>query len=401
MAIFDFKKIFTALVLLSSPGWGEWDSGCCDGVQTVEDQREASVPLESRGGNDCYMEGYLQSLIDMHYSEFSVRVCVEDGVVHLSGLPANCMLRESIVTFVTDFPDVCEIVVDSEELCYERPCSWGPFSFGGEGEWLPQSTVLFQPLIADPRLMNFSVGIRPHDDIMGHHGFPVTFGDDFPLYRWFDVGICDVVGDLQVSIEAGVQALFGSKYMGFRAGEDRLGLFNADYYAALPITYAHGNFSYRFRVWHISSHLGDEFLVAVPTTVRLNPSTDAIDFFASYQLSECIRIYGGMGYVFHSHTSFPVKRLYAEYGMEVKVLGHRDLCTNLYWQPFLAMHFRNWAENDWDFDETFALGVEWSKLQGVGRKIRLFVEYHDGYSLMGQFSKMRNDYIQLRLAYGF
>ena len=56
--------------------------------------------------------------------------------------------------------------------------------------------------------------------------------------------------------------------------------------------------------------------------------------------------------------------------------------------------------NHWQFDFTTQLGYEWSKLQGVGRKMRIFLEYHKGYS-EGQFFKDRTQYGAIRLSWGF
>ncbi|MDB6081880.1 MAG: hypothetical protein JWO53_1152, partial [Chlamydiia bacterium] len=91
--------------------------------------------------------------------------------------------------------------------------------------------------------------------------------------------------------------------------------------------------------------------------------------------------------------------LYAEYGMEVRAF--RRNFTQLYGQYFLSMYFRNYQEENFKFDATYAIGYEWGKLQGLGRKIRLFLEYHDGFSLDGQFSKKKTDYVGIRLSYGF
>jgi hypothetical protein len=67
----------------------------------------------------------------------------------------------------------------------------------------------------------------------------------------------------------------------------------------------------------------------------------------------------------------------------------------------MAMHFQNWQDVDWKIDATFALGYEWGKINGMGKKIRLSLEYHNGYSDAGQFSRRRDDYVQAKLSYGF
>ncbi len=65
------------------------------------------------------------------------------------------------------------------------------------------------------------------------------------------------------------------------------------------------------------------------------------------------------------------------------------------------MHFRSWEEHDFDVDQTYALGVEWSNIKGTTRKVRIFVEYHDGFSKEGQFVRERSNYVEIRTTYGF
>ena len=355
--------------------------------------------------DDGYWEGYLQALVDMNYNEYRIKVIVRDRVVYLVNIPNNRLMAKSIVTFLEDFPGVkkVEIVADDhkspvkgmprvkeapEDEVTNRP---KPHKHV-HGIWLPQLNVLFEPLLADPRQVCFSAGYRWNDDVFQANTVPVSFGDYFPIYRWLD--IMHWHGDLQIDIEAAVWAVFTIK-------SDDVQLDNADYYMAIPLTYAYDNWSYRLRVYHVSSHVGDEYLLAHPELVRVNPSRETIDFFTSYQLSPALRFYGGPGWIIHSDRGFHFKPFLVEYGAELRLLGHRDLYNSLYFQPFYAMHFRNWQQYSWEFDITYVIGVEWSKLQGIGRKIRLFAEWHNGFSLDGQFEKMRDDYFSLNLAWGF
>ena len=96
--------------------------------------------------------------------------------------------------------------------------------------------------------------------------------------------------------------------------------------------------------------------------------------------------------------------MYMEYGVEMKILGRTDCCNRFFWSPFFAMHFRDWHDGgleEWNHNSTYALGVEFSRLRGIGRKLRLLMEYHEGYSVEGQFGRMPTDYLSLKIAYGY
>lgn len=259
------------------------------------------------------------------------------------------------------------------------------------GCWLPQ-TELFAPLIADPRQVTNGGGLRFNDNVIGKHVGTCCFGSEFGIFRWYD--FWRTCGQLQFDIEAGVFAVFDLDHM------DRA-MVNTDFFVAGMLSYARNLWSYRFRLWHLSSHLGDEFLLAHPGFDRRNLSDEGVDFFASYQVVRPVRFYGGIGYIFDRDSSFPEHPLYFEWGAEARVFGSCDCYNRVYIQPFLAMHFRSWEEHDFDIDQTYALGVEWSNIRGTTRKVRVFVEYHDGFSREGQFVKERSNYVEIRATYGF
>jgi len=267
------------------------------------------------------------------------------------------------------------------------------------GIWFPQSTELFAPLVADPRQIRFGLGWRFHDEVFNSSVAEADFGDTFPIYRWFNVG--PWCGDLQVGIEGGVFAVFQFCPELAKTEGDEIALLNADYYVGIPVTYAAGCWSYRLRLYHVSSHLGDEYMCTHPWFERLNPSREAVDLFASWQLTEQIRLIGGVGVNVHSNRNFYIAPLYFDCSFELRALGRRCLTHCLYFQPYLAAYFRFWQDVKFHPDATYVAGVELSKLQGVGRKIRAYIEWHDGFSLEGQFMKMRTEYLALALSFGF
>jgi hypothetical protein len=171
----------------------------------------------------------------------------------------------------------------------------------------------------------------------------------------------------------------------------------------VPIVYAFDRWSFRLRGYHISTHLGDEFLLNHPGYDRRNPSAEYVDFFISKYFGEQIRLYSGIGYILHQDESFVNKRYFSALGMEVRVpqLGFCNYRNRLYGQPFLAVHLRGSGNFRNHIDSTFALGYEFGKFCGIQRRARFFIEYHDGYSVDGQFSHCPTNYFAIRCTYGF
>lgn len=350
---------------------------------------------------DHYLEGYIQALLDMHYYEHQIIVLVDQNVVYLYNLPHNSLLSNSIISFVEDLPCVDEVIVKCEltpEECerrksyVEQPCT--------SGIWFPQATVLFQPLVADPREVVYSIAYRSWDRVVGGTCIAIAMGDNFPVYRWTNV--FKWCGDLQIGIAAGIWAPFNFQNVPRRGGTN-CELFNTDYLLGIPLDYAVDRWSFRLELYHISSHLGDEFLFNRPDFLprRVNPSFEALEFFTSYQASKYLRLYFGPGVILHSDQSFDMDNFYVEYGAEARFLSTRFCYQRIYGTFFLAVDVQNWQVRDWGFDWTVKGGYEISKLAGVGRKMRLFASYHHGYSYEGQFFKKRTSYGEYGLSWGF
>ncbi|MDB2613610.1 DUF1207 domain-containing protein [Chlamydiales bacterium] len=285
--------------------------------------------------------------------------------------------------------DECEEYICIENSYYQdlNPCCL-------RGVWLPEAPPLFLPLKADPRQLIASVGSRFHDDVFGTYVVDVSYFDTAPIYRWFNAFFS---GDqLQLDLDGALWAIF-------QPMKPSSPLVNADYYGGISLNYSYKCWSFRLRGFHISSHIGDEFLIDHPDFDRKNPSAEYIDLIASYNVCDDLRFYAGAGYIPHSDPTFAVRSLYAQGGAELYLPWFRfiSFCNMLEGRPFFAMNFALWENNEWDLDQTYVIGYEVGKLYGLERKLRLYAEYHDGFSCEGQFCKYRTSYVSLRVSYGF
>lgn len=261
------------------------------------------------------------------------------------------------------------------------------------GIWFPECPPAFRPFIADPRQLTYSVGWRFDDRVIAQNVIDFSFGDIFPVYRW--INIWPFGGDFQFDLEGGVWDVFAPF-------DQDSPMVNADYYVGFPVTYIYGDWAVRLRGYHISCHLGDEFLVNHPHFKRRNPSNEYLDLFVSYQMSDQMRLYGGIGWICLQDRSFKVSPWYAEGGVEIRFTnwGYKDYLNRMYGEPFYGMHLRYRPDFKY-LDSTFVLGYEFGKISGLRHKVRFFAEYHDGNSLEGQFGKLTTRYFSLRASYGY
>ena len=155
-------------------------------------QKEAISEKQLPNQNDAYLQGYVQALVDMHYPDDAIAVQFQQGHATLSHMPIIAERRQRIITFVQDIPEVKSVsLAESEATKKPRTQTNGIF--------LPESSALFKPLIADPRQPNYSAAYRFNDGRFSKRSAAVSSGDQIPLYRWHDIGIRK--GDLELDLE--------------------------------------------------------------------------------------------------------------------------------------------------------------------------------------------------------
>src|SRR2546428_3980001 len=105
---------------------------------------------------------------------------------------------------------------------------------------------VFQPLLADPKEPRFFAGyLWARSPRLASRLGTVGFGQTIGLLRG---------RDWQLGIAAGV-------FSEFNMESSTTDLLNTDYLVGLPLTYRHGSLATRLRLYHQSSHLGDEYMV--------------------------------------------------------------------------------------------------------------------------------------------
>jgi len=142
--------------------------------------------------------------------------------------------------------------------------------------------ALFGPLIADPKQPHFfAAWLWIKSPIVTGAVSNVGLGEDVTLAtgrggRW------------EISVAAGVFSQFNMR----TPSND---LINTDFTIGFPFAYRAGPGSLRFKVYHQSSHLGDEFILNTNPT-RVNLSFEAVELLASREFG-AVRAYGGGEYI--------------------------------------------------------------------------------------------------------
>jgi len=244
---------------------------------------------------------------------------------------------------------------------------------------------LFRPLLADPKEPRFYLSYRIFNyrskDI---HVATGGYGEFFGFYR----AVNNSGGfSWQSSFGGGIHAQFN-------LDTRSLDLVNADYTIGFPITFRRGAESYRFAIYHQSSHLGDEFLLH-NNIERIELSFEALELIRSYEWTEWRTYYGGEYIVHQGPTDLKPIILHGGieyYGIE-KVLGRGRLVGG--WDVKVDQE-HNWCPNS-----SLKIGLQYDGSVPNGRYLRVLAEGYKGFTPYGQFYNDRTTYVGIGVYLGF
>lgn len=322
--------------------------------------------------NEDYLSGYITAVLDLQEASAQVQlVSVDPTSQEAILITKECLAnatRVEIERRITLSGLISVIQWQGPEDCLgdsATPAPSGEPSADEELELVALPAIeLFEPIIADPRQPQFSIRYQYYetpDDTF--NAASVSFGD----YFGFASGLFGGSGISQIGLQGAVFALFN-------LDAPSLDLVNADYWLGFPMSYRRGSWSFLGRLYHQSSHLGDEFLIAQPTIARINFSYEDVELLVSYDWQQ-LRIYGGGGYLIHSEPA--LEPWHAQIGVEA-------VFPNLY-GPLsfvVATDVQADEETDWSYDRSFQVGFSFVK---NNHQIRLMLEHFRGASPNGQF----------------
>jgi Protein of unknown function (DUF1207) len=338
--------------------------------------------------DDPYVAGYAGAVLEREFKVSRQAVTVRDGVLTLDGARLAGADRGKIVATLSALPGVTRVEV--REPAVAPPVS--PDAAPPGTTALPTGLMplghLFQPFLADPRWPHFSAAYRYYGNQGGRadlkHVGAVSFGETIPLVRGG--------GPAESQWEAGIQA---AVFAVFEIDTPSKDLINADYFAALFGAWRLGPVSALGRIFHQSSHLGDEFLLRTRAQ-RINLTYESLDLKFSYDLPWGFRAYGGGGYLFDQEPS--IKPWATQGGVEFRspwtlAGGHI--------RPVAAVDLQGREENNWNLDLSLRGGIQFESVRVLERNLQLLLEYFRGNSFDGQFYKNRVEYVGLGAHFHF
>lgn len=335
-----------------------------------------------------WIEGFAAGSLDRGFGIEVSDIELRGSVLHvwIAKRPQDLQL-DTVVRSLLDIRGVDEVRIyasggDAEPIAQgATPASGEPEAVQGGGLELFPKSELFAPLAADPRWPRFALGVLWYlDDPELSEVASVSFGETFPLLR-LPLGAS---GDLELGIQGGVFSVFD-------LGAASFDLVNSDFLGGLFVSHRFGDASATLRVYHQSSHLGDEFVLRDRAN-RVNLSFEVVELLFDYGPTDWLRVYGGAGALVHREPA--LDRWLTQMGVEVEspqaLLGGRL-------RPVASLDLQLREESRWKADVSLNWGfqIEHPRLRRL--RLRLLGEYYSGRSPNGQFFVRRIETIGVGL----
>ncbi len=239
-------------------------------------------------------------------------------------------------------------------------------------EWSPQ--VLPQGIIYrsywaglhEPRM-----GLQVFSEQSGGDAFwDPTLGARVGLFRFGNNDPLNPQG-LQLDVEGAALARLTLDYW--------RDLESVDFRGGIPLTYGIRNWQFKVGYYHLSSHLGDEYIINNPgsSAQRLNYVRDAVVLGVSWYPVDVVRLYGETAYAFNATGG--AEPLEFQFGTELSKPG----ITSSAGSPFVALNAHLREEHNFGGDLSTQLGWLWRN--PAGQVLRVGTFYFNGKSSQYQF----------------
>ena len=155
-------------------------------------------------------------------------------------------------------------------------------------------------------------------------------------------------------------------------------LVGSDYRVGMIGTNKFNRTALKYGYYHISSHIGDEFLLANPTFNRVNYARDSVIAGVTQDLDYATQVYGEIAYALGKEGG--AEPLEFQFGAQYLPVAR----SSLRGAPFVAANYH--IREDFNFQGGFntVAGWGWQGLQ-TRHRLRIGMQYYNGPSLQYQF----------------
>ena len=171
-------------------------------------------------------------------------------------------------------------------------------------------------------------------------------------------------------------------------------LVSVDFRGGIPLTFGSGPFRTKLAVYHLSSHLGDEYMLRFPEYPRINYSRNALVLGGSYYATDDLRLYAEAEWAFY--TDGGTKPWEFQFGLDYSPIRSAN-CTK--GSPFLAINGQ--IREEVDYRGTLVAQAGWQWRGSSNHLFRMGVQYSTGKSDQFQFYRRNEEKVGMAIWYDF
>ena len=339
---------------------------------TFRGQDAVFEPELSGIGSDAYLDATTEDIYKRRYAE-SPQAETEELPIPSASIPSTVEAtsgRGSTRRFDGStglFGMPVETNARDADSFYERWIEPDSSSTTWEKQILPQGLMYPSYLASrkDPRLQS----IITYDSDYGTL-WDITLGGRAPIFRF---GTTDPINPEGWEIELEGAALLRLDW------ERHRNLAGTDYRAGVPIIYGTRRWQFKTGYYHVSSHLGDNYLMD-NFRPRKHYSRDAIMLGGAFKPVDDVRIYAEFDYAFHrGQTTEPLE---IQFGFEYAPQFDPNR-SNWFSHPFFATHGHLYQERDFGGYWATQAGLQWRSTSDS--TMRVGAEFYVGGDDLYQF----------------
>ena len=159
-------------------------------------------------------------------------------------------------------------------------------------------------------------------------------------------------------------------------------MISTDFRIGFPLTHREGPWEFKFGYYHLSSHLGDMYMLLHPDAVRLSYVREQFVLGAAYRPIPDLRFYAEANYAFRESGCQPWE---FQFGIDYSPVQP----NGFYGAPFAAINSK--IEEDLNYSGNVSVEAGWQWRGPTGHTFRLGLDCFDGFDFQRQFY---NQYVQ-------
>lgn len=260
-----------------------------------------------------------------------------------------------------------------------------------KAEFLPRGH-LFAPITLDPLEAQTYLSVLPVFVIDGNRYdgsyVPFSFGFGKPFYRW--------PTKKGRAAEVGLDIVSFTQFEVFRDEKNiqRRQIVNNDYKVSIFYNLRSGRNSWRFRGYHLSSHLGDDYLIRNQINYRtpnpVNYELLDVTYSRDVQTLEGMRYYVNLGYGLRKPEER--RKISAQAGFYYRKPNPATGAAKFV-RPVAGIDLKVWQQNDFRPGIHFAAGIELGK--STNNSLSFLIESYTGFRPYSQYENQQVQWVGL------